>query len=71
MIIADRFIWLHLPKTGGTMMNRLFRERALQGVQVDPDNTPLKHDSVALREGRSEWRASQRQRCITVRRLEN
>jgi hypothetical protein len=28
MIIADAFPWLHLPKTGGTSMNRLFRQLA-------------------------------------------
>jgi hypothetical protein len=69
MIIADRFVWMHLPKTGGTSMNRLFRERALKSVQIDPDDTALKHDSVALRESRSAWRAGLRQRCITARRL--
>jgi hypothetical protein len=36
-------------------MNRLFRERDLPGVAVDPDHTPEKHDSVALRESRGSW----------------
>ena len=71
MIIADSFLWLHLPKTGGTSMNRLFRERQLSGVEVDDDSTPLKHDSVALREARGAWRANARQRFITSRRLED
>jgi hypothetical protein len=70
MIIAERFIWLHLPKTGGTSMNQLFRRRALPGVHVDPDDTPAKHDSVALRESRGGWRAGERRRFITARRLE-
>ena len=52
-------------------MNRLFRERDLAGVAVDPDDTPQKHDSVALRESRGSWRAGERQRFITVRRLEH
>ncbi len=71
MIIADAFLWLHLPKTGGTSMNRLFQERQLSGVEVDDDSTSLKHDSVALRESRGAWRANSRQRFITSRRLED
>ena len=69
MIIADAFLWLHLPKTGGTSMNRLFRERSLAGVTVDPDNTSQKHDSIPLRESRGPWRAGQRRRFITFRPL--
>ena len=71
MIIADAFLWLHLPKTGGTSMNRLFQEMKLNGIEIDDDSTSLKHDSVALRESRGEWRAHGRQRFITSRRLED
>ena len=71
MIIAERFLWLHLPKTGGTSMNRLFRDRTDAGVQIDPDDTPAKHDSVALREERSSWRCADQQRFITFRSLES
>ena len=71
LIVGDTFVWLHLPKTGGTSMNRLFRERALPGVAVDPDDTAEKHDSIALRESRSSWRAADRRRYITARRLEH
>ncbi len=71
MIIADAFLWLHLPKTGGTSMNRLFQERQISGVDVDDDSTSRKHDSVALRESRGAWRANSRQRFITSRRLED
>ncbi len=70
MIIADSFLWLHLPKSGGTSMNQLFRERALPGVQVDPDDSSHKHDSIPLREKRGSWRAGQRRRFISTRRLE-
>ncbi len=52
-------------------MNRLFRERALPGVAVDPDETPQKHDSVPLRESRGSWRSGHRRRFITARRLEH
>jgi hypothetical protein len=69
VIIAEAFLWLHLPKTGGTSMNRLFRERCLPGVQVDPDHTPEKHDSILLRESRGPWRAGNRRRFITARPL--
>ena len=69
MIIADRFLWLHLPKTGGTSMNQLFRELAIPRLRIDPDDSPRKHDSVALRESRGLWRAGRRTRFITARRL--
>lgn len=67
MIIADRFLWLHLPKTGGTTMNRVFRELALTGVVLDPDDTRAKHDSVSLREQDGTWRAGERRRFINSR----
>jgi hypothetical protein len=69
LIIAESFLWLHLPKSGGTTMNSLFRKRCWPGVSVDSDQTPAKHDSVALRESRSDWRAGERRRFITARRL--
>lgn len=61
---------MHLPKSGGTSTNRLFRERGLPEVIVDPDDTPQKHDSIALRESRGNWQAGPRRRFITARRLE-
>lgn len=70
MIIGETFLWLHLPKTGGTSMNTLFRQRELPGVVIDPDDTASKHDSVDLRESRGGWRAGARKRFITARRLE-
>ncbi|CAK6702002.1 hypothetical protein [Synechococcus sp. CBW1107] len=70
MIVADTFLWLHLPKTGGTTMTRLFRELNLPGIAVDADDTPAKHDSIALRESLGRWKAGQRRRFITARRLD-
>ena len=70
MIIADTFLWLHLPKTGGTSMNRALRTPSIRGVEVDDDSTALKHDSVERRESRGSWRAGSRKRFITCRRLE-
>jgi hypothetical protein len=58
LIVGDTFLWLHLPKSGGTSMNRLFRKRALPGVAVDPNETPQKHDSVPVHESRGNWQQS-------------
>lgn len=69
MIIGSRFLWLHLPKTGGTSLNRAFRDRCIADVTVDADDTPAKHDSVTLRESRTAWRGGDRSRFITARRL--
>ena len=69
MIQSSAFIWLHLPKTGGTSMNQLFRDLALSDLEVDDDTTSAKHDSIALRESRGSWRAGNRPRFITARRL--
>lgn len=71
LIVGDRFLWLHLPKTGGSSMNRLFRGLSLPGLDIDADDTPTKHDSVALRESRGYWTAGLRRRFITARRLED
>lgn len=71
LIVGDSFVWLHLPKTGGSSMNRLLRDLSLSGVVVDLDDSPLKHDSVALRESRGGWSAGLRRRFITARRLED
>ena len=52
-------------------MNLLFRRKNLKGVAVDVDSTSRNHDSLALRESRGQWRANNRQRFITCRRLED
>lgn len=69
MIVADNFLWLHLPKTGGTTMNQIFRDLAIPGITIDPDGERCKHDSVALRQSRGVWQAGERTRFITARRL--
>lgn len=58
-----------MPKTGGTSMNRLFRELDIPGVQVDVDGSSAKHDSITMREARGSLRAGTRHRFITARRL--
>ena len=49
MIITDNFIWLHLPKTGGTSTAKLFREINIPGIRVDPDDIDAKHESIQHR----------------------
>tara|TARA_B100000674_G_scaffold198304_1_gene161863 strand:- start:1493 stop:2134 length:642 start_codon:yes stop_codon:yes gene_type:complete len=51
MVISDTFIWLHLPKTGGTSTARLFRELEIPNISVDPDNVDSKHESIENRLG--------------------
>ena len=49
MLTSPSFIWLHLPKTGGTSTARLFRELNIPGITVDPDHIDAKHDSIENR----------------------
>ena len=49
MLISDSFIWLHLPKTGGTSTARLFRDINIPGISVDPDDIDAKHESIEHR----------------------
>jgi len=69
MIEGPKFVWMHLPKTGGTSMNRLIRDLQIPQVIVDEDQYDHKHDSISLREKQSGWKAGTRQRFITARRL--
>ena len=69
MIEGPNFVWMHLPKTGGTSMNRLIRELHIPNIVVDEDQFDHKHDSISLREKQGDWKAGTRQRFITARRL--
>ena len=51
-------------------MNHLMRQLNPADVVVDPDHQDSKHDSIPLREASSSWRAGQRRRFITARRLD-
>lgn len=73
MIISKDVIWLHLPKTGGTTLNCIFRD--LKNFYVDSDSEMdrygirIKHDSIGRRERMSSWRYSGQKKFITCRRL--
>lgn len=49
MVIAESFVWLHLPKTGGTSTAGLFRGLNIPGVRTDPDDIDAKHESLQNR----------------------
>ena len=68
MIISNQFIWLHLPKTGGTSTAALFRELALADVNVDQDEEDSKHESIETRLG-SRKNVNNKLTIITSRRL--
>jgi hypothetical protein len=73
MIISNDIIWLHLPKTGGTTLNSVFRN--IGKFEVDSDSEKdeygirIKHDSIERRESMSSWKYSNQKKFITCRRL--
>ena len=71
MIIGDTFIWLHLPKTGGTSTTQLFRNQNIQDLTIDDDQLKAKHDSIKLREQTSDWKYNHQKKFITFRKLEH
>ena len=70
MIQGSTFIWLHLPKTGGTSTASLFRSLNIKGLQIDPDEEDSKHDSAESRAGSNEI-VNNKEKIITSRRLAN
>ena len=69
MIIGSSFVWLHLPKTGGTSTARLFRELSLRDIFVDDDETDSKHDSLSLRQNLTGSDIDSKKTFITIRQL--
>ena len=53
MINSPTFVWLHLPKTGGTSTAGCFRNLSIPGLQVDPDEVDRKHESIEARLGQT------------------
>ena len=70
MIRSEKFIWLHLPKTGGTSTAKLFRNLNIPQIQIDPDSVDTKHESIADRLG-SNNHSKNTKTIITSRRLAN
>lgn len=69
MIISNQFIWLHLPKTGGTSTAGLFRSLDIPGISVDPDEVDAKHESIQHRLQDGNLKRETRTTIITSRRL--
>lgn len=69
MVIGENFVWCHLPKTGGTTMNRIFKQYENYGVVIDDDRSDTKHDSIPLREARTNSKIYTNRRYINIRRL--
>ena len=68
VIEGPSFVWLHLPKTGGTSTAHLFRSLAIPGVNVDPDEIDEKHQSLAVRQQATQS-PGKKLSIITTRRL--
>tara|TARA_Y100001933_G_scaffold218080_1_gene226044 strand:+ start:648 stop:1244 length:597 start_codon:yes stop_codon:yes gene_type:complete len=70
MIIGEKFIWLHLPKTGGTSTAQLFRNQNIKDLLIDDDSLKIKHDSIKLRDHTSSWKYNQQKVFINFRKLD-
>lgn len=71
MVITSKFVWVHLPKTGGTSVKKFFRNISMPGVFVEDDGTPLKHDSIARYEQRTGHSLIGKKKFFTLRRLQD
>ena len=57
MILHKKFIWLHLPRSGGTATTSWLKQidLALQlNLIITPQNLPAKHDNMNIRSLRSD-----------------
>ena len=70
MIWNEQFVWLHMPKTGGTTMSRIFRNIDDSTLNIDDNSKDKKHDSEYDRKKRDNtWNIGIRRRIINIRRL--
>lgn len=69
MVIADNFVWAHLPKTGGDSTHKLFRCLGLD-CESDSIRQSGKHHSFAQREkATGQDLTDRRRRIMNIRRL--
>lgn len=79
MIVNEDFIWLHMPRTGGTSTTSAIRNwllscsayPTLSKVQVDSDESNLKHDNLLTREMRVGPRPKSARICMNMRSLDS
>jgi hypothetical protein len=50
MIISDKYVWLHVPKTGGTSVEQMFRIIGSDYLLIDDKKNPRKHDSYETKQ---------------------
>ena len=77
MIIAKDFIWLHIPKTGGSHVRAMFskfpeiiidQQYGLEMNSLEPD---YKHDTIASRASKADLSTDGKQVIANIRRLPN
>lgn len=70
MIWNNKFVWLHMPKTGGTTMSRIFRNINDSSLNIDDDSEDKKHESIYDRKKRDiYWDIGKRKKLVNIRRL--
>ena len=70
MIWNEQFVWLHIPKTGGTTMSRIFKNINDPHLMIDDDSEDKKHDSEYERRNRDDnWNIGARKKLVNIRRL--
>ena len=50
MIISNKYVWLHIPKTGGTSVEQMFRIIGGDYLLIDDKMNPRKHDSYETKQ---------------------
>lgn len=69
MILTERILWSHLPKTAGTSTDLLFLRSGIPFLWRDPQDSPSKHLPAEEHPGLGSLLATPRVRVINIRRL--